>query len=65
VVVLKHELSMNVWQSAADAAARILLAIPAGYEGDVFRPGQREVIDAVCHEGKNVLAVLPTGSGKL
>src|SRR6266571_6983709 len=30
---------------------------------DAFRPGQREVIDAVCTRGA-ALAVLPTGGGK-
>jgi ATP-dependent DNA helicase RecQ len=32
-----------------------------GYDG--FRPGQRDVVDAVV-AGRNVLAVMPTGSGK-
>jgi ATP-dependent DNA helicase RecQ len=32
-----------------------------GYDG--FRPGQERVIDALLH-GRNVLAVMPTGSGK-
>ena len=30
---------------------------------DEFRPGQREIIDAVV-QGKNVLAIMPTGGGK-
>jgi ATP-dependent DNA helicase RecQ len=32
-----------------------------GFEG--FRPAQREVIDLIM-SGRNVLAVMPTGSGK-
>ena len=30
---------------------------------DSFRPGQREVIDAVA-DGQDVLAIMPTGAGK-
>ncbi|MDJ0821920.1 MAG: DNA helicase RecQ [Paracoccaceae bacterium] len=30
---------------------------------DAFRPGQREIVDAVA-EGQNVLAIMPTGGGK-
>ena len=30
---------------------------------DAFRPGQSEIIEAVC-EGDNVLAIMPTGGGK-
>jgi ATP-dependent DNA helicase RecQ len=30
---------------------------------DTFRPGQREVIDAVL-EGRDCIAVMPTGAGK-
>lgn len=30
---------------------------------DAFRPGQREIVEAVC-AGKDVLAILPTGAGK-
>lgn len=30
---------------------------------DKFRPGQREIVDAVC-AGKNTLAIMPTGGGK-
>jgi ATP-dependent DNA helicase RecQ len=30
---------------------------------DAFRPGQEEIVDAVC-AGENVLAIMPTGGGK-
>ncbi|EPX77426.1 ATP-dependent DNA helicase RecQ [Litoreibacter arenae DSM 19593] len=30
---------------------------------DAFRPGQRDIVDAVC-AGKNTLAIMPTGGGK-
>ena len=30
---------------------------------DAFRPGQAEIVDAVA-EGRNVLAIMPTGGGK-
>ena len=30
---------------------------------DEFRPGQAEIVDAVCM-GKNTLAIMPTGGGK-
>ena len=30
---------------------------------DAFRPGQEEIVDAVC-QGENVLAIMPTGGGK-
>ncbi|MBV9221619.1 MAG: DEAD/DEAH box helicase, partial [Methylobacteriaceae bacterium] len=41
--------------------ARAILKSVFGY--DDFRPGQEEVIAAVL-AGENVLAVMPTGSGK-
>ncbi|MDG0985842.1 MAG: DEAD/DEAH box helicase, partial [Paracoccaceae bacterium] len=40
---------------------KILLRDIFGF--DKFRPGQREIIDAVI-QGKNVLAIMPTGGGK-
>ncbi|MEO0386139.1 MAG: DEAD/DEAH box helicase, partial [Pseudomonadota bacterium] len=43
----------------ADPAA--LLSSVFGY--DSFRPGQREVVDAVM-AGRDVLAIMPTGGGK-
>ena len=49
---------------AIDAAARVLLGLPADEVGDVFRSGQREIIEAVTQDGHSVLAVLPTGGGK-
>ena len=30
---------------------------------DAFRPGQEEIVDAVC-ANENVLAIMPTGGGK-
>jgi ATP-dependent DNA helicase RecQ len=41
--------------------AATLLRDVFGY--DDFRPGQAEIVDAVC-AGKNVLAIMPTGGGK-
>lgn len=41
--------------------AQQLLRDVFGY--DAFRPGQKEVVDAVA-EGENVLAIMPTGGGK-
>ena len=38
-----------------------ILRATFGYES--FRPGQEEIVDALL-EGCNVLAVMPTGSGK-
>ena len=38
-----------------------LLKDSFGFEG--FRPGQREIVEAVC-AGEDVLAILPTGAGK-
>ena len=43
------------------ADARSLMQDRWGYES--FRPGQKEVIEAVVH-GRDVLGVLPTGGGK-
>ena len=40
---------------------KILLRDIFGF--DKFRPGQRDIIDAVA-QGKNVLAIMPTGGGK-
>ena len=41
--------------------ARDILKRTFGYDG--FRPGQAEIVDALMN-GENVLAVMPTGSGK-
>ncbi|MEA7385896.1 DEAD/DEAH box helicase, partial [Salmonella enterica subsp. enterica serovar Virginia] len=38
-------------------------ALKKYFHYDTFRPGQREVIEAVLQE-KDVIALLPTGSGK-
>lgn len=46
---------------ALRSAARASLRSVFGF--DSFRPGQEEVVDAVL-EGEDVLAVMPTGSGK-
>ncbi|HVL73190.1 MAG TPA: DNA helicase RecQ [Beijerinckiaceae bacterium] len=43
------------------AAARALLKSVFGY--DAFRPGQEEIVEAVL-AGEDLLAVMPTGSGK-
>ncbi|WP_425039945.1 DNA helicase RecQ [Primorskyibacter sp. S187A] len=43
-----------------DSAATLLRDI-FGFDG--FRPGQGEIVEAV-HDGKNVLAIMPTGGGK-
>jgi ATP-dependent DNA helicase RecQ len=42
-------------------AARAVLRSVFGFDG--FRPGQAEIVDAVL-DGEDVLAVMPTGSGK-
>jgi ATP-dependent DNA helicase RecQ len=42
-------------------SARDLLSTVFGF--DAFRPGQEEVVDAVC-AGRDVLAIMPTGGGK-
>jgi len=47
--------------AAVLAPKRQVLKDVFGYDG--FRPGQERVIDALLH-GRNVLAVMPTGSGK-
>src|SRR5438132_14156262 len=39
------------------------LLLRSRFKLDAFRPGQREVIDAVCSRGA-ALAVFPTGAGK-
>ncbi len=41
--------------------AQALLSSEFGF--DAFRPGQAEIVEAVC-AGKNVLAIMPTGGGK-
>ncbi|MCG8652487.1 MAG: DEAD/DEAH box helicase, partial [Pirellulales bacterium] len=46
--------------SSSDASHRVLKDV-FGFEA--FRPGQGEVVDAVIR-GEDVLAVMPTGSGK-
>lgn len=45
---------------APDAKRRVLKEV---FGFDAFRPGQEAAIDAVL-SGRNVLAVMPTGSGK-
>jgi len=47
--------------SASLSTARDLLHSVFGFGG--FRPGQEEIVRAVL-DGENVLAVMPTGSGK-
>src|SRR2546430_2499989 len=47
--------------SALFASAHTLLHSVFGFSA--FRPGQEEIVRAVL-EGENVLAVMPTGSGK-
>src|SRR6202050_5613486 len=42
-------------------AAQRALRTTFGFED--FRPGQAEIVDAIL-DGRNVLAVMPTGSGK-
>ena len=44
----------------AESAESILLQY-WGY--DNFRPGQKDIVEQI-HEGKDVLALLPTGGGK-
>ncbi|MGL4651829.1 MAG: DEAD/DEAH box helicase, partial [Caldilineaceae bacterium] len=56
-----HADSVRLKAQALDARARATLRSVFGY--DDFRPGQAEVITAVL-AGEDVLAVLPTGSGK-
>jgi ATP-dependent DNA helicase RecQ len=51
---------MNLPLRNADAKHDVLKDV---FGFDSFRPGQEEVIDAVL-SGRNVLAVMPTGSGK-
>ena len=48
-----------MFDSRANASA--LLHSVFGF--NAFRPGQEEIVDAVL-AGENVLAVIPTGSGK-
>ena len=43
------------------STAKELLSRVFGF--DAFRPGQSEIIEAVC-KGENVLAIMPTGGGK-
>lgn len=43
-----------------DGAARLLKDV---FGFDTFRPGQGEIVEAVC-AGENVLAIMPTGGGK-
>jgi superfamily II DNA helicase RecQ len=47
--------------SASLSTAHQLLHSVFGFNG--FRPGQEEIVQAVL-DGENVLAVMPTGSGK-
>src|ERR1700722_14016215 len=47
--------------SPALAAAKGVLRKTFGFES--FRPGQAEIVSAIL-EGRDVLAVMPTGSGK-
>ncbi len=42
-------------------AAKDLMSSVFGF--DAFRPGQEEIVDAVC-AGRDVLAIMPTGGGK-
>jgi len=51
---------MGLPQRKPDAKADVLKDV-FGFDG--FRPGQEEAIDALL-AGRNVLAVMPTGSGK-
>ena len=51
---------MHSLKMGEDRKSRILREV-FGFQD--FRPGQEEVIDAI-FQGENVLAVMPTGSGK-
>jgi ATP-dependent DNA helicase RecQ len=52
---------MTPAMAAAMATARATLKRVFGFE--TFRPGQQEIVEAVL-QGRDVLAVMPTGSGK-
>lgn len=60
VVVPQHQLTSGGLDEASDALVDVLHQ-RFGHPG--FRPGQREVIDAVL-AGRDALAILPTGGGK-
>src|SRR5580765_177660 len=51
---------MNLVEVKRDSKRQVLKAI---FGFDDFRPGQKEVMDALL-AGRNVLTVMPTGSGK-
>src|SRR5580704_15470581 len=56
--LLQNSCSKNL--ESPDAKHRILKSV---FGFDAFRPGQETVIDALL-EGRHVLTVMPTGSGK-
>ncbi|WP_170216287.1 DNA helicase RecQ [Allostella humosa] len=58
---IRHAAQPAVAATAAHSSARTALKTVFGF--DAFKPGQEAVVDAVL-AGRDVLAVMPTGSGK-